>query len=233
MLRYTHDPALVLLSIFVAVIGCLLGLALISQNRSTQSASLAPLALGSIVVGGTIFSMHFIAMTAVTTSLILTFDILVTVGSLVAACLGTFAGLYISARKPLGMASTLIGGIVMGCAIATMHYSGMSGIANCMPTYTYNGVIVSIGIAVVASKVALAVMFSKLGVLETLVAAVVLGGAICAFHYTAMTSTSLLAIQREFAVSIGVIGQDLLGYVIAGVFVLVSILFFARMADGA
>lgn len=232
MLEYTHNPILVLLSICVAIIGCLLGLAMVWQNKRAAQPSTASLGLGAIVIGGTIFSMHFIAMTAVTTTILLTFDIVITIVSLAAACVGTFAGLAIAARKSLAKLSIPAGGLVMGCGIAAMHYVGMSGVANCTPAYTLNGVLFSVGLGVAASIVALTITFTKRGAFETLFAAVILGGAICSFHYAAMASTSLFEGREAFIVSVGILTQDVLGYIVAGLFLTVSFLFFGRMAEG-
>jgi NO-binding membrane sensor protein with MHYT domain len=64
----TYQPVLVLLSIGVAILGSLTALSLTSGSDDTENDSwLSSFALanGGLIMGGTIWSMHFIAMMAV------------------------------------------------------------------------------------------------------------------------------------------------------------------------
>ena len=64
----TYQPVLVLLSIGVAILGSLTALALTSGSDDAEGDSWLTsfaLANGGLIMGGTIWSMHFIAMMAV------------------------------------------------------------------------------------------------------------------------------------------------------------------------
>src|SRR5258708_10487404 len=60
-----YDPTLVMLSVFVAIIGSLTGLAF-TFGYNSRSVFFSPKSLmkGAIIIGGGILSMHFIAMLA-------------------------------------------------------------------------------------------------------------------------------------------------------------------------
>jgi NO-binding membrane sensor protein with MHYT domain len=64
----TYHPSLVLLSVGVAIIGSLTSLAITSGSHDTGNESWEgsfSLANGGLIMGTTIWSMHFIAMMAV------------------------------------------------------------------------------------------------------------------------------------------------------------------------
>jgi NO-binding membrane sensor protein with MHYT domain len=60
-----YDPTLVMLSILVAILGCLTGVA-VTFGYGGARVVLSPQALvrGAVIIGGSIWSMHFIAMLA-------------------------------------------------------------------------------------------------------------------------------------------------------------------------
>src|SRR5918993_384289 len=80
-----------------------------------------------------------------------------------------------------------LSGLLMGLGIAGMHYTGMAAMR--MPAaLSYNSLWVGISvlIAIAASTVALWLAFRHTGLLQRLVAAVAMGGAISGMHYAAM-----------------------------------------------
>ncbi len=63
---FTYDPALVALSIAIAILGSFTGLVMTAGIRRIRGPEVAlRVALGGIGVGGGVWSMHFIAMLAV------------------------------------------------------------------------------------------------------------------------------------------------------------------------
>jgi diguanylate cyclase len=81
-----YDPTLVLLSIFVAIIGSLTGLAL-TFGYDAPSMVFAPKSLirGAVIIGGSIWSMHFVAMLAVKFPVAISYNSLETLLSLCVA----------------------------------------------------------------------------------------------------------------------------------------------------
>ena len=122
-----YDPGLTLLSIVPSVAASFVALATISRRAVT-----APRLLWSgLLVGLGIGAMHYMGMHAMRVGLSLRYDPLLFVLSLVVAVVLASVALWVRFglrgwRGALGAAQrNLIGAVVMGCAIAGMHYMGM------------------------------------------------------------------------------------------------------------
>ena len=146
---------------------------------------------GGIVMGGSIWSMHFIAMLALHLPVSISYDPWRTALSLALPIVVTGLSLRIVSREMLGRWSIPVSGLLMGLAISGMHYLGMSAIRGCSVDHHTPGVLLAIAIAIGAATVALWFVFRKRNALETAVGAVVLGLAISGMHYTAMLATIL------------------------------------------
>ena len=86
-------------------------------------------------MGTTIWSLHFIAMMAVEFPVLINYNIVETLLSICFAIFGTAAGLYIVSKNKMGRFSIVGGGVAMGLAIGSMHYTGMSAIRGCGLSY--------------------------------------------------------------------------------------------------
>jgi NO-binding membrane sensor protein with MHYT domain len=71
--------------------------------------------------GGAIWSMHFIAMLAFRMPMKVSYDLSLTLASLVLAMLVTGAGLFIVGRGKPSLMRLLGGGTLTGLGVATMH----------------------------------------------------------------------------------------------------------------
>ncbi len=213
----TYQPGLVLLSIAVAILGSLTALALTSGGgaRSGGWRSKFALANGALMMGLTIWSMHFIAMMAVDVPVLVTYNLEETLGSVGVAIVATGAGLYLASTRRLGLWSVPIGGTLMGLGIAGMHYMGMSAIRGCGLGYDAGLVAASIAIAVVASMAALWFAFVQRGALMTVAGGVVQGLAIASMHYTAMAATSFLPLSATPDLTAPLFPQSTLAWMIA------------------
>src|SRR5262245_47057070 len=150
----TYQPVLVLLSVGVAILGSLTALALTSlsdSGDSTAGQKSFALASGGLIMGATIWSMHFIAMMAVDFPVPITYNLSETIGSIGIAIVATGAGLYLASSRRLGWLSIPLGGILMGLGIAGMHYLGISAIRGRGLGYDRGLVGASVGIAIGAS----------------------------------------------------------------------------------
>src|SRR5215470_9589492 len=100
-----YQPTLVLLSIVVAIVGSLTALALTSVshagNRDSWEAGFS-LANGGLIMGTTIWSMHFVAMMAVQFPILINYNIVETVLSIGIAVCATATGLYVVSTRRLG-----------------------------------------------------------------------------------------------------------------------------------
>jgi diguanylate cyclase len=221
----TYQPILVLLSIGVAILGSLTALALTSFSDDSDAGAgqrSIVLTCGGLIMGATIWSMHFVAMMAVDLPVIVTYNLIETVGSIGIAIVATGAGLYLASTRRLGRLSIPLGGMLMGLGIAGMHYLGMSAIRGCGLDYDYKLVAASVGIAVGASMAALWFAFYRRKFLMTVAGGIVQGLAIASMHYTAMTATYFLPLGAEVQISAPIFSQSKMAYMIAGGIIIIS-----------
>lgn len=184
----SFDLTLVGLSFLISVFGSWCGLtcAARARRRDGAAANVWLAAAAASIGGGAIWAMHFIGMLAYESHVIYTFDIGVTLLSLVAAVASAAAGIALAMRVP-GAPGYVIGGIVTGLGVCVMHYTGMAAMqTNGEMDYKPVVVGISIAIAVAAATLALYFALNLDQIWHMLVAAVVMGLGVCAMHYTAM-----------------------------------------------
>jgi NO-binding membrane sensor protein with MHYT domain len=214
----TYEPALVLLSIGVAILGSLTALALTAggyeREQGAWRTSFA-FANSGLIMGSTIWSMHFVAMMAVEVPVPVNYNMAETVASIVVAIVATGAGLYLTRARAVGLWSIPVGGVLMGLGIAGMHYLGMSAVRGCGLAYDLQLVLASIAIAIGASMAALWFTFTGRGVLTTLAGGIVQGLAIASMHYTAMAATYYVPLDLGADLVTPLFSQSVLAYLIA------------------
>src|SRR5918999_4570426 len=192
----THDQALVALSILVASFASYTALDLGGRVRAaTGLARQAWLVSAAIAMGGGIWAMHFVAMLAFVLPVSVSYDLGLTVLSFLVAVAVTGVGFYvISMRETHAPVALLLSGLFMGLGIVAMHYTGMAAMK--LPadiSYRVGYVALSVVIAVLASTAALWLAFRTAALLQSLLAAVVMGLAISGMHYTAMHAAVFVA----------------------------------------
>ncbi|NHZ43465.1 EAL domain-containing protein [Massilia sp. CCM 8693] len=151
------------------------------------------LAGGALAMGCGIWSMHFIGMLAFSLPIRMSYDIGITMLSLLVAIGVSAFALRIVTRPSVSRMHYLVGGLLMGFGICGMHYMGMHAM-NMSPAISYDvvGVAASAVIAVVASIVALWLAFtlragnSWVAHAKKAGAAVLMGLAIIVMHFTGM-----------------------------------------------
>jgi NO-binding membrane sensor protein with MHYT domain len=224
----SYDPTLVMLSIFVAITGALTGLAVTAgYDRSGRRNYALSIIKGAVIIGGSIWSMHFVAMLAVRLPIAINYNFVKTIFSLYIAMVGTGLGLFIVSKRRLGAVSVPTGGLLMGAAIGGMHYLGMDAIQGCGLTYSRGGVLASVVIAVTASAIALWFTFRRRGTTETLFGGLMLGLTIPSMHYTAMVATTFVSLPTTFTSTAPMLSQDTLAFIIAtSTFVICGIFLF-------
>lgn len=214
---FTYDPALVALSIAIAILGSFTGLVVTAGIRRIRGPEVAlRVTLGGIGVGGGVWSMHFIAMLAVVLPIPLTYDIPRTAASAMIAVIGTAIAFSIVSRDRFGNYTLPISAVFLGSGIGGMHYLGMSAVrGNCVLDYSWLGVAISIVIAIQASAIALWFAFRERGVIDTLLGAVALGLAIASMHYSGMEATHFLPSENAVALSGSVVSDRYLALAIS------------------
>src|ERR1700752_3166509 len=161
---------------------------------------------GSVSMGTGIWSMHFVAMLAFTLPVPVRHDVLLIVLSLLVAIAASGLALFILQRDVVHGSTYLTGAVVMGGAIAGMHYLGMRGmLVPLHMSYSTPLVALSIAIAVGASgaalKIAHALRAPDAPWVMRAVSAVVMGAAISGMHYTGMAAAEFTPAQphHEYA----------------------------------
>src|SRR6059058_3798358 len=215
LMRGTYDIGLVAVSVVIAILAS--GAALDLANRVTAATGRARtlwLAGGAVAMGSGIWSMHYVGMLAFRLPVPVLYDVPTVLASWLAAVLASAVALLFVSGQTLGPVRVLVGSVIMGAGIATMHYTGMAAMR--MPaTLTYNPVVVtlSVVIAIVVSLVALVLAFHlrsdaiRAWDRRKLASALLMGAAIPAMHYTGMASARFapsgagFEVQHAFSIS--------------------------------
>ncbi len=192
-----YNPWLVVLSVAVAIFVSHTALRLSARvARSEGIPSKLWLGGGALAMGAGIWSMHFVGMLAFSLPIALAYDIPTTIASLFIAVVTSAFALSLANRPRISLAHLSLGALLLGGGISAMHYVGMAAIQiTPMITYEPGLLLLSIGIAIVASFVALWLFFrlrrgtSLLMSLARVGAAFVMGLAISGMHYTAMAAS--------------------------------------------
>jgi len=160
-LEITYSPVLVGASLAVAIMAAFTSLRLTSNLRDLPAARRkARVAQAAFALGGGIWSMHFVGMLAVELPITIAYHPLQTLASALIAVLVTGSAL-LSLHFGLRTQSKIISaGIVTGLGIVSMHYVGMSAIStNCIVEYSPYGVLLAVGLGIVASIAAMALAY--------------------------------------------------------------------------
>jgi PAS domain S-box-containing protein len=192
---HTYNPYLVALSISVACLASYAALDLGGRIRGSRSrARLAWLATAATAMGGGIWAMHFIGMLALMMPVPVSYDVGLTLLSLIVAIGVTgFGFLMIGTRQVTGP-ELVLSGIFMGIGIVSMHYTGMAAMR--MPAdirYDPILVVLSVLIAIGASIAALWLAFRTTITWQRVLAAIMMGAAISGVHYTGMAAATFMA----------------------------------------
>jgi len=204
MLHASHDPALVALSIAVAVFASYTSLDLASRIDAAGGRGRSAWLVGAAVaLGGGIWSMHFIAMLAFSLGMPIAYGVDITIASLAVAIAVVGIGLYAVHRWPKRRGALLAAGAFTGSGVAVMHYTGMTAM-QMNATIAYDPLLfaASVVIAVVAATAALWLAFNVNGLWSRLAAALVMGAAIAAMHYTGMAATTFTPTEMAIEVPV-------------------------------
>jgi NO-binding membrane sensor protein with MHYT domain len=194
----TYNPLLVLVSVLVAIFVSYTALSLSARVARAKDSGNTGLwvAGGALAMGCGIWSMHFIGMLAFTLPIPLTYDLGLTIASLVIAIAISGFALSVATNPEISLGHLTVSAIIMGAGISAMHYSGMAAI-DLVPMITYEPLLLaaSVAIAVGASWAALWLFFrlregrSLAMHLMRVGAAFVMGFAISGMHYTGMAAS--------------------------------------------
>jgi len=199
-MRHSYDALFVFASVIVAMLASFATLDLAGRVRSDSGATRgAWLAAGGTVMGIGIWSMHFVGMLAFHLPVPIGYDVPLVLLSVAVAIAASFLALALINRRELGPGTLVSGAVIMGGAIAAMHYIGMASMRmEATVSYRASMVVLSVLIAIVASLAALWLAFrfrsdlSGRAILLKVSGAVALGAAISGMHYTGMSAARVV-----------------------------------------
>jgi NO-binding membrane sensor protein with MHYT domain len=204
----------------VSCLGAFLGLRCVMQARAHDGGRRAAwLCMAAVAIGATgIWAMHFIAMLGFSIpGQAIQYNVPLTIASMVLAIVVVGIGLFIVGYGNGSRKRLLVGGVIIGIGVASMHYIGMAAMV--MPdSMSYNPLlfVVSVAIAVVAGTAALWIGTWVRGWLTTLGASMVMGAAVSGMHYTGMAAMHVYASPGMTATG-GVSGTAFLVPLIVGI----------------
>ncbi|MGB6135443.1 MAG: MHYT domain-containing protein [Shewanella sp.] len=193
------QPLVVFISIAIAVFASYMAMQVASQATVTLNVFKRHLLIscGSIALGGGVWSMHFIGMLAFSLCTPVSYNVGITALSFVPSIAASWVALnVISIEKPR-LSHFVVGGILVGAGIGTMHYVGMAAMGMA-PLLRYDMFYfgLSIVVAIALAMLSLWIRFSlnhlghsKLTELhKNMIASLVMGCAISAMHYIGMAA---------------------------------------------
>lgn len=187
-----------MLSYLVSVVGAFVSLNISDYVRGPDGRVRLgwTLLVAGIFGGCAIWAMHFVGMLAYRPGIPITYDIRLTLMSLLIPILFTFGGFYTVYRWQDRPSALLLAGTIVGLGVATMHYAGMAAMRiDAFMTHVTWIVVVSVAIAVVAAIVALHVFVHWRGAARQ-ISPFLMGIAVCGMHYTGMAAMQLHPTSR-------------------------------------
>jgi two-component system, sensor histidine kinase and response regulator len=213
MLVGSYDYRLVALSVTLAVLASYAALDLAGRVTAARaSARVVWLAAGACAMGLGIWSMHYIGMLAYSLPVRVLYDWPTVLLSLFAAIVASGVALVVVSSNTLSIVRTGVGGVVMGLAIAAMHYIGMEAMRlPAMCNYSPAIVTLSVVLAILISLVALRLTFhlreeAAARGWRKLASACLMGAAIPVMHYTGMAAVTFTRMDSagDLAHAIGI-----------------------------
>jgi PAS domain S-box-containing protein len=234
----SYDYRLVILSVLIAI--CTAYSALELAGRTTAASGkwrAAWLTGGAVAMGFGIWSMHYVGMLAFSLPIQVLYDWPTVLLSLIAAIVASGVALFVTSRSQMTRSGVVVGSVIMGSGISTMHYTGMAAMRlPAMCDYDLSLVTLSVILAISISLVALCLTFQFRGDVPRSPwlksgTALIMGSAIPVMHYTGMAAAhftlSTLIPDTAHAVStstLGFTGVSITTVVISAVAVLTSTL---------
>ena len=180
MLTPAYDLVLVFASIAVSIMASFTGLTLTRGiNALPDVRRKFMIVMAAMALGGGIWSMHFVAMLAMSLPVPISYDSINTLGSALIAVLMCGIAFLIMHYSGRTWPHTVVAGTILGNGIVAMHYVGMSGIRGCLPTFEPQGVVLAITGATTMGILALRISYARrtTGGIEKMTVAMVPGTA--------------------------------------------------------
>ncbi|MGH6836968.1 MAG: bifunctional diguanylate cyclase/phosphodiesterase, partial [Methylocella sp.] len=185
-----HDLRLVFLAALVCIAACFIFMNLfVRANDADRNRALSWLFAAATVFGAGVWTTHFIFELAYEPGVPISYDAGLAALSFVAATGAAWLGMFVAHR----FAAPVLGGAMIGAAMAAMHYIGMAALrAPAQLHWDAGYVLASVAIAMTFAAAAMRVLSWKPILPGRLIAVVLLVLAICGLHFTAMAALTLV-----------------------------------------
>ncbi len=232
LITYSHDSTIILVSIVVSLVAAFTGLALTNRIGSLPVPQRkALIVMSAFVLGGGIWSMHFVAMLAHRFDVPVHYDLLQTLGSALVAVLVVGLALLIlhfAQRTPKVLTGA---GLLLGAGIVAMHFIGMLGMRGVIPSFSGWSVIAAALVAAVMGVMAIRVSYGTRTNKSIVLGGLWFGFSVVFVHFTAMAGTSF-TLDLSYVPASVVLDPDSLAivvtvtaFVICGTFLLAAATF--------
>lgn len=240
MIGYSYDFALVIASVLVSFMAAFTGLTL------TNGISALPIGvrktlvvMAAIVLGGGIWSMHFIAMLAMQFPVAIYYDARLTLASVLIAILLAGLALMLMHFRRRTRVNMIMAGTALGAGIIAMHFLGMNGLRGCLPIYNPFGIMTSALVAIAMGIAAIATAYGRRTKQNIFLGAIVFGLSVVVVHFAAMAGTGFERLPEGAIVSAPALANATLAmiimlaaFVICGTFLLSAFTFLSPHATG-
>ena len=187
MLTPAYDLVLVFASIAVSIMASFTGLTLTRGiNALPDVRRKFMIVMAAMALGGGIWSMHFVAMLAMSLPVPISYDSINTLGSALIAVLMCGIAFLIMHYSGRTWPHTVVAGTILGNGIVAMHYVGMSGIRGCLPTFEPQGVVLAITGATTMGILALRISYARRTTGGIFLGAVTFGLSVVLVHFVAV-----------------------------------------------
>jgi diguanylate cyclase (GGDEF)-like protein/PAS domain S-box-containing protein len=187
-----HAWPLVALAVGVCLVTSVTAVLLFHRALSTQGGTRARWIAGAGAAAGCgIWATHFIATLACDPGSAITYDLTLTIGSLLITVALTVAGLSV-ASSARALAAP-VGGVIIGVGLAATHYTGMASLEfSSQVTWSADLIVASIVAGLVFAAAAMAMAVRGHSPRNTLVAAILLTLAVLLHHFIAMSAAQII-----------------------------------------
>ena len=232
MVTATHSFSLILVAVAVSVVAAFTGLALTRKIALLpEGTRKALVAMSSLVIGGGIWTMHFVAMLANEFSVPVGYDVVYTLSSGLISILVVGVALLMLHYAERSSQLLNIAGLILAAGIVSMHYIGMSALRGAMPHYTKVSIAMALLVAVVSCVCAVRVAYGNRSKEHILLGGLLLGMSVVFVHFTAMLGIRYSAADNFDGGTMAVANSTLamilviVVFIICGAFLLVSATF--------
>ncbi|NOQ16338.1 MAG: diguanylate cyclase, partial [Methyloprofundus sp.] len=193
-----YNISWVIISVLLAILSSYAALSAssqISKSKNTRSKLVWSL-ISSLILGLGTWGMHFIGMLSLHLPCQVSYNLWITIASIIPGILAGGAVFGIVWNNNIKQPPPLLGSLLLGSGIGSMHYSGMAAM-KLAGTIHYDPTLfaLSIFVAIILSYIALRIK-QNINHHNTLIA-LILGSAISGMHYTAIAATYFIKDERK------------------------------------